>query len=520
MFRHGTTLIIIMTIVASLFMTGNVAAQGEPIRGGILRVAITSDPPTLDPHISTAAITVEISSHILEPLYGRDADGIVQPMLAAAMPEVSDDGLTYTIPIREGVKFHDGSTLEAADVVASLDRWHRIGRGRSYIANAEIEATDDHTVVIQLSQPLGILTSVLGLAQSGAFIYPRALLEAYGDEPIDKPIGTGPYRLTEWTRGQRVVLERFDDYVGLDTESSGDVGKKYAWLDEIHFITVPDAATRQAGLEAGQYDVNYRAAANDLSYINDSNSMYAWLMRPGYNYIMLINHKSPLMQDRTFRQAIQATIDVYPLMLGAFGNDQVFRLGASIIPREYVAMFNDEAGASYYNQADPEKGRKLLEASSYDGQVVRFITSSDYDYQRRGTLIAVNQLNEIGITSDVTVRDWATTVSIRSDPTAWDIFIGNFGIGPEPGLVDYINPGYINSYTGSPVYAALLDELTTTTDLARRQELWALAQLAFYEDVGAVQLAQTFLINAYAADVHVEARFFLFQAWNTWKEKE
>jgi peptide/nickel transport system substrate-binding protein len=246
--------------------------------------------------------------------------------------------------------------------------------------------------------------------------------------------------------------------------------------------------------------------------------MYAWVMRPGYNYIGLINHAAPLMQNLKVRQAIQATLDVYPLMLGAFGNDTVFAVGPSIVPAEYGVMFNDEDGAELYDMADPDRGRQLLAEAGYNGETVRFLTSRDYDYQYRGTLIAVDQLNEIGLNTEIIVRDWATTVATRADPDAWDVFLGNFTVAPEPELMAYVNPNYLNSYTGSDEYASALAELKRASDPATRPAIWARAQQAFYEDVGAFQLANSFLLNGYASNVHVQARYFLFQAWNTWKE--
>src|SRR5690606_19931718 len=318
--RRGAGLVLAATLLLTGLFAAPALAQGTPVEGGVLRVAITGDPPTLDPHTSTAVIVLEITSHIAEYLYARDADGQVQPMLAAELPAISGDGLTYTIPLRQGVPFHDGQVLDADDVVASLDRWRRIGSGRNTLGDAEISAADAHTVVITLPEPVGILTSVLGWTEGAAVIYPESLVQEAGDEPIDAPVGTGPYRFGEWVRGQQVVIERFDDYVGLDSATSGDAGAKHAHLDEIRFIAVSDAATRQAGLVSGEYDVNYRAAASDLDHMESSDAMYAWLMRPGYNYIAVINLASPVMQDVKVRQAIQAAIDVYPLVLGAFGD--------------------------------------------------------------------------------------------------------------------------------------------------------------------------------------------------------
>ncbi len=508
-----------LTLLATLFTVSGVGfGQAEPQFGGTLKVAITGDPPTLDPHTSTAVIVIEVASHMTEYLYARDANGAVQPMLAENLPEVSADGLTYTITIREGVSFHDGQVLDADDVVASLDRWRRIGFGRSYLGDAEISAADARTVVITLPEPVGVLTSVLGWSEGAAVIYPASLVETAGDEPIDAPIGTGPYRLKEWRRGEVVILERFDGYVGREGEPSGDVGRKNAYLDEIRFIAVPDGATRQAGLESGEFDVNYRAAASDLDHINASDRMYSWMMRPGYNYIGLINHASPLMQNLEVRRALQAAIDVYPLALGAFGSDEVFALTPSIVPAEYGAMSNDQAGADLYNLGDAKLAKSILADSGYDGTPIRWLTSRDYEYQYRGTLIAVDQTSAIGFNSEIIVRDWATTVAIRSDPTAWDIFIGNFTIAPEPEMIPYLTPKYLNKYQGSEAFRGAMDRLAGTTDLAERQEIWAEAQAAFYEDAGAIQMVNAFLLNGYSSKVHVEARYFLFQAWNTWKD--
>lgn len=506
-------------LLAGLLALGATAlGQAQPTFGGVLRVAITGDPPTLDPHTSTAVIVLEVASHVVENLYARDSDGLVQPMLAADLPAISADGLTYTIAIRQDVPFHDGQMLDADDVVASLDRWRRIGMGKSYLADAQITATDLHTVVLQLPEPVGVLTSVLGWTEGAAVIYPASLVASAGDQPIDAPIGTGPYQLKQWRKGQDVTLERFAGYVGQDAEPSGDAGRKNAYVDEIRFIVVPDSATRQAGLESGEYDVNYRAAAGDLEFIEGSGSMYAWMMKPGYNYIAVINHQSPLMQNLEVRRALQAAIDVYPLALGAFGDDDVFALTSSVVPREYGAMFNDQAGAELYDVGDTEKAKAILAAADYDGTAIRWLTSRDYDYQYRGTLIAVDQTSKVGFNGEIIVRDWATTVQMRADPTKWDIFIGNFTIAPEPEMIPYLGPKYLNHYPGSAAYQDAMHRLAQTTDSAARQEIWAEAQEAFYEDVGAIQLVNAFLLNAYSSKVHVEARYFLFQAWNTWKE--
>src|SRR5690606_16557451 len=126
--------------------------------------------------------------------------------------------------------------------------------------------------------------------------------------------------------------------------------------------------------------------------------------------------------------------------------------------------------------------------------------------------------NAIGLNSEVIVRDWPTTVQTRADPDAWDIFVGNQISGPEPEMIAIINPGWVNAYDGSPEFAELLEQIRVTSNPTERADLWDQAQQAYYEDVGSIRVSDTYLLVAYASDVHVEARYIAFQAWNTWKE--
>ena len=514
--RNLHVLWIVLTGLLLLFTTA--LAQSTPKVGGILRVAITGDPPGLDSSATSSAITKEINSHITEMLYAFDGDGNIQPMLASALPEISADGLVYTIHLRSGVPFHDGSLLDSGDVAATLERWRKLSYGKTVLKNlVAIETPDPLTVVIKLSEPMGILTSALGFDNYSSGIYTSEEIAAAGDDPIAEPIGTGPYKFKDWIHGQSVELERFADYAARDEAPSGDAGRKNAWLDEIHFISVSDAATRQAGLESGEYDVNYRASGDDFARIDESSKMWPWIPPVGYNYTLLLNFNSPMMQNLKLRQAIQATLDMDTIALGAFGNKALYDLNPGVLPPGFGAMYSDASGG-LYDQHDPELGKKLLAESGYDGTPIRWITTKDYPYQYSGTLIAVDQLDAIGLKSEVIVRDWATTVQTRADPNAWDIFVGNQISGPEPEMIAIINPGWVNGYNGSPEFASLMEKLRVTTDPAERKDLWARAQVAYYQDVGSVRVADAFLLNAYSSKVHVEARYIAFQAWNTWKD--
>ena len=178
---------------AALLLAPGVMMAAE--KGGVINVATIGEPPTLDPMASTADLVGIVTQHIFETLYTFDKGWKVTPLLAESLPEISSDGKTYTIKLRQGIKFHDGSDMTSEDVVASLGRWMKIAsRGKQaagFIDN--ISAPDAGTVTIALKQPYAPLASLLAFNNSAAIILP-AEKQA---EPMAEFIGTGPYMLKE-----------------------------------------------------------------------------------------------------------------------------------------------------------------------------------------------------------------------------------------------------------------------------------------------------------------------------------
>src|SRR5690606_30782276 len=164
--------------------------------GGIIDVATIGEPPTLDPMASTADLVGIVTQHMFETLYTFDAKWGTTPLLAAAMPTISEDGTVYTIPLRPGIKFHDDSVMTSADVVASLDRWMKIATRGKQAAEVitSVVATDDATVTITLSKPYAPLLPLLSFNNAAAIIIPAANA---AQDPLTSFIGTGPYKLQE-----------------------------------------------------------------------------------------------------------------------------------------------------------------------------------------------------------------------------------------------------------------------------------------------------------------------------------
>ncbi len=174
-------------------------------KGGVINVATVGEPPTLDPMASTADLVGIVSQHMFETLYTFDKDWKPTPLLAAALPEISADGKTYTIKLRSGVKFHDGTDMDATDVVASLERWTKTAsRGKQTATTiAGIEAVDPTTVKISLNTPYAPLVSLLAFNNSAAIVLPSEKQA----EPMVDFVGTGPYKLKERKADQYIQLD-------------------------------------------------------------------------------------------------------------------------------------------------------------------------------------------------------------------------------------------------------------------------------------------------------------------------
>ena len=251
--RIGLAVVLVGSLVLAVAFLVVGAADAQPAReqprfGGVLKIAISGEPPSLDSHLSTATITSLIMRHVCEPIYTADKDWSPIPHLAAGHT-VTDGGRQYTITLRKGVRFHNGKEMTAADVVASLDRWGRIHTlGKTLWKSVEaLDAKGPYEVVVHLKEPSGVLLSGL----TTAYIYPKEVIDATGDGQLKAFIGTGPFRFVEHKPDRHVRLARFKDYAARSEPPNGLGGKRIAYLDELLFIPVPDIAVRLAGAESG-----------------------------------------------------------------------------------------------------------------------------------------------------------------------------------------------------------------------------------------------------------------------------
>lgn len=468
-------------LLASIFIS--VAFAVPAFAQSTLDIAIIGEADTLDPMISTKDVVSIVTQHFVETLFTFDENWAVVPLLATTLPEVSDDGKTYTIGIREGIVFHDGSTMDAADVVASLQRWLEVApRGKGVADKIEsISATGSHEVTIQMATPYSPLLSLLAFSNSAAVVYPEEIL---GDI-IATPIGTGPYQVAEHVPDQYLQLTRFDAYVSRDEPSSGPSGARLQLADEIRFIPVPDANTRLEGLLSGQFDFADGLAAESYARIVKSDVADPLLLRPFGWPIFAINHKAGLLTSLETRQALQAALPIDDMLYAAFGDDNFFVVDGPLFPEGWA--WRNDAGVENYNQNDPVRAAELLAEAGYDGTPLRILTSRQYEFHFKMAEVAKVSLEAAGFAVQMDVVDWATLGQRRNDPALWDIYITHSPFLPEPALNGMFSStsrlGWANAEKD-----AILAEFTTETDQAKRQELFAQLQKITFEDVGFIKI--------------------------------
>ena len=490
-------------------------APETPRMGGVLKVAMIGEPPSLDLHWTTAVITQQISWHVFETLYTYDRNFTPIPMLAEGHT-VTDGGRRYTIALRKGVRFHNGKEMTSADVVPSLNRWGKISTpGKALWKNVEaVEAKDPYTVVIHLKEPSGSLLFGLGRPNSGAAIYPKDVVAAAGDGQIKDNIGTGPYRFVEHKPDRHIKLARFKDYAARSDAPEGYGGKRTAYTDEILFIPVPDVAVRLAGVETGEYHFAQQIKPDQYERIKGLAAVEARIVKP-YGWITAVpNHKEGVMANKKLRQALQAALDMEPIMGAAMGNKDFYRLdGAVGFPEQ--TLWYSTAGLAGYNQRDKEKARRLLKESGYAGQPVRWITTREYDWMYKTALVSKQQLEEVGFKIDLQVLDWATLVQRRNKPELFDVFSTGFTFTADPALATALQCGWPGSWCHEEK-DRLLQDLARESDGKKRKALIDRIQAIFYDDVGRIKFGDYFLLDVTRKELRGFRSTPELYFWNAW----
>lgn len=461
--------------------------SGGVTRGGELKIQLLRDADTgYDPALGTLSTVYTVNGLIFDTLGEVQADGSIEPSLATEWT-ISDDELTYTFTIREGVQFHNGREMTAEDVKYTIDRIMdpetNSPRQTVYAAVESVEAPDDTTVVIQLSEPFAPL--ILALSDISAGIVPQEEVEAAGGTLDENPVGTGPFRFVEWQRDQHVKLEAFDDYWRDDLP----------YLDAVTVSFNDDANARAANLRSGTIDFLWNAPPElvDVFRSDDSLQVFGGEGTQSFQYFLL-NMQRPPFDDVAVRQAIFWALDRDAIReISRPGTTTP--LNAGFLPATHWAG-TDEI---MYTQ-DYDKASSLLEDAGYgDGFEMEILVLMGSDFHIRTAQAIQEQLEPLGVTVTVSTVDSGQQTDRRNSGEFDAIVTGFSGtIDPDERFTQTFGTGGGTNFVdfSDEEVDDLIVQARRTSDRDERAELYRQAQHRIAE-VGPM----AFIYNYHFVDV-------------------
>ncbi|MHA1152923.1 MAG: ABC transporter substrate-binding protein [Alphaproteobacteria bacterium] len=435
---------------------GSLALTAPASAETVLRVIPHADLKNIDPIWTTAYITRNHGYMVYDTLFAMDESLNPQPQMVDTWT-VSDDQLTWTFKLRDGLKWHDGAAVTAEDCVASLKRWgRRDGMGQALMdVIASLEAADAKTFVMTLKEPYGLVLDSIGKISSNVpFMMPKRLAETDPFEQVPEIIGSGPFKFSkdEWVPGSKVIYLKNEDYVPRSEPASGAAGGKIAKVDRVEWIYIPDPATSMNALINGEVDYFEQPPPDLAPMLRQSPGVIVEINDPlGSQGMLRMNHLLPPFDNPKIRQAVLQSIDQEVYMRAAVGDPSFYKLCVS-----YYACggpLETEAGAEMLKNPSIEKAAQMLKDAGYDGTKVVLMQPTDVAILSAFSLVTAQRLRDIGMEVDLQAMDWSTLTSRRAkkdpvDQGGWNIF-HTWWIGG-----DILNPVLATGLSGGGVERA------------------------------------------------------------------
>lgn len=492
-------------------------ASAEPSFGGTLVVAMPAEPAHFDLHATTLNYTRYIAWHVVETLFTADEDFNPVPLLAESYT-VSDDGKTYSIVVRQNVLFHNGKEMTSEDVVASIKRTVSRNTMLGAFNVKDVRETGRYSLDIELHAPMGLLITALAVNRYAVAIMPKELVEAAGRTSfVTEYIGTGPYKFSEWRRGQYVLLERFDEYVPRDEAPAGYGGARVPYLNQIKIMFVAEPSVRAVGVAAGDFHLAWPLTPDDMVRLAREPRVRVLKSAP-WMYSLIFNNKSPgLGGQRSFRQAVQAALDCEEILIGVAGNPDAYRLDPGIMWIETAWHSTLGADLGLYNQANPARARQILADMGYRNQPVVIVTSTTEANLLNIALIVEQQLKAVGINVDLRTYDMATSKQVLTDPNLWDISPLDSTYRDHPLMHTSIDESKSAGWANAEK-DALVEQLYMEGDPAKAFAIWEAIEALYYTEVPIIKLGDYFEFIAVREEVRGFMNLPEFFFWNVWLE--
>lgn len=501
------------------------AALAFPAGAQTITAVMHSGLRVLDPVLTTAHITRDNAFMIWDTLVSLNSEFEVVPQMATY--EISEDELTYTFTLRDGLTWHDGGPVTPADCIASIQRWLARDTGGQMIADrmASLEATGENSFALTLTEPFPYTLQAMAKASSLAlFMMPERIASTPPDQAIEEMIGSGPFVFVEeeFQPGVKVVYEKFDDYVMADGPQSWFSGAKDVLVDRVEWVTMPDAQTALNALMNGEIDYIESVPVDLLPLLEGAEGIETGVLSTlGYVTIGRTNFLHPPFDDPKIRQAAMMAMSQEDVLTAMIGNPEYFRVCGAIFGCDTPLEFT-EGSETLTSGGDPEAARALLEEAGYDGTPIVLMQPTDVVSLTAQPIVAAQALRDAGFTVDMQPMDWQTLVTRRASQAApadggWHMFFTNWVV-PEVSnpLANVMLSGRgDDSWFGWPTdeeAEALLTEYAGVADPAQQAEIAQRLQAHVMENVNYIHLGQYFPPSAWRSDLTgvVEAPFPVF----------
>lgn len=485
----------------------------QTTRANTLKYSPSEGLAILDPHFTTIHITTMYGHNVYDTLYGVDDKFKAHPQMAEGH-EISADGLTWMIRLRDGLKFHDGEPVRAQDCIASIKRWgSRNSLGLTLMGYVEeMTAADDRTIRIQLKSPFGVLPEVLATpVASPCFIMPERVAQTPITEQVTESIGSGPLKFNkgEFVPGQRAIFERNADYVPRTEAPIFTVGSKEVYFDIVDWNKIADQATATAALQSGEIDWLENVNLDLLQLLQSVPGVTVDVLDDGIRNCLRFNQSNaPFKDNPALRRAVASAIDQDLFTEALLGPNDVPRcesmyscklegvpqLGADLMggPKDYAAIAAKVKEAGY-------NGEKIVILSAVDTATVSPMGP-----------VLVDTLQKIGMNVELQSMDINTYVSRRAmtepvEQGGWSIFLFliNTPLTANPLATVYARGLGMQGYPGNnddPELEGLLRDWIAAGE-AERDAALNKVHAHLWETVPAVPLANYSTYTAYRSDL-------------------
>jgi len=493
-------------LALSAAMTSQAVAAGKTITA-----VMHSDLRVIDPGLTTAYITRDHGYMVYDTLLATDSSFKIQPQMAEW--KVSDDKLTYTFTLRDGLKWHDGAPVTAEDCVASLKRWGKNdGMGQKLMDfTASLEATDAKTITLKLKEPYGLVLESIGKPSSLVpFMMPKRLAETPPGKAIAEQVGSGPFKFVqaEFQPGVKAVYEKNADYVPRKEAPSWTSGGKVVKVDRVQWLTMPDAQTAVNALQSGDIDFMENPSFDLLPVLEGNKDLkIEALNKLGFQTFGRMNFLYPPFDNVKVRRAAFLAMNQKTVLDALVGNPKYYKVCGAVFICD-TPLATDVGSESLVKGNGMAEAKKQLAESGYDGTPVVVMAPGDVVALKAQPIVAAQLLREAGFKVDVQATDWQTVVTRRASQKppkegGWNMFFTNW-VG-----ADAVNPivnvsisgkGKNGGWFGWPEDAkmeAMRDAFARSSSPEEQKKIATDIQKEVYDQVIYIPLGQYRIVSAW-----------------------